>query len=287
MGGVIEFYPMKVQNFPHFDRISVLAATTLLAYAMGRFVDLPVRTFEYQIWGIFLNIELNANTVVAVFVAGLTASGADWLIRQHPEIHEKSTLQHWVLPGLTALVLGAILNTLTQGVLWWIVFTIGAALLILVLLAEYMVVSPHDVSYPVAVAGLTALSFALFLVLAITLKNNGTRLFFLGPPLAISAGLISARYIYLRLNLQDNFTPDNGRMALMAAVVIALITGQLATAFHYWSLSPIGFGLALLGPSYGLTNFVGNLTDGRDIRQALVEPALIWLGIWAAAVFTG
>jgi len=275
---------MKTQHFPNFDRISTLAATTLLAYAIGRFVDLPVRTLGFQLWGIYWGVELNANTVVAVFVAGLTASGADWLIRQHPEIRAKGTLQHWFLPGLTALVLGETLNSLPPGVLWGIVFTIGAGLLLLVLVAEYIVVDANDVSYPVAVAGLTALSFALFLVLTITLKNNGTRLFFLAPPLALSAGLISVRYIYLRLNLQNNFSPENARMALYAALVIALITGQLATALHYWALSPIGFGLALLGPSYGLTNFVGNLTDGRDVRWAAVEPALIWAGIWIAVI---
>ena len=283
---MIQSCPMKVQHFPDFDRISALAATTLLAYVMGRFVDLPVRIFEIQLWGISWGLELSANTVVTVFVAGLTASGADWLIRQHPEIHERSTLQHWYLPGLTALVLGETLNSLQQGVLWGIVFTIGAGLLLLVLVAEYIVVDANDVSYPLSVAGLTALSFALFLVLSITLKNSGTRLFFLVPPLALAAGLISVRYIYLRLNLQNNFSPENARTALYAAVVIAVITGQLATALHFWALSPIGYGLALLGPSYGLTNFVGNLTDGRQIRQAVLEPVMIWIGLWIVATIT-
>lgn len=286
IGGVLEFDPMKVQNLPNFDRISTLAATILLAYAMGRFVDLPARTLELVVLGVYFGIELNARTVVAIFVAGLTASGADWLIRQHPEFSGRSTLQHWFLPGLTALVLGQTLNNLPSGVLWGIVFTIGAGLLLLVLVAEYIVVDAKDANYPVAVAGLTALSFALFLVLAITLKNSGVRLIYLVPPLASSSGLISIRYVYLRLNLQNNFTEENARMAFYAAIAIAVIAGQLATALHYWALSPIGFGLALLGPSYGLTNFVGNLTDGRSVRHAAIEPALIWLGIWMIAIWS-
>jgi len=150
------------------------------------------------------------------------------------------------------------------------VFTIGAGLLLLVLVAEYIVVDAKDANYPVAVAGLTALSFALFLVLAITLKNSGVRLIYLVPPLASSSGLISIRYIHLRLNLQNNFTEENARMAFYAAIAIAVIAGQLATALHYWALSPIGFGLALLGPSYGLTNFVGNLTDGFRNSNPLI-----------------
>ncbi|GAB4577606.1 MAG: hypothetical protein Fur0022_03370 [Anaerolineales bacterium] len=283
---MLEFYLMKVQHFPNFDRISALAATTLLAFAMGRYVDLPERTLGFEVWGVYFGLVVNANTVVSILVAGLTASGADWLIRQHPALGASSTLQHWYLPGLTALVLGEILNSLPRGVLWGIVFSIGAGLLLLVLIAEYIVVDPQDVGYPVAVAGLTALSFALFLVLAITLKNNGTRLALLAPPLAFSVGLISLRYIFLRLNLQSNFTPENTRMAFLAALVIALIVGQLIVPFHYWSLTPIGFGLMLLGPAYGLTNFVGNLTDGRDILQAILEPVLIWAGFWLAALLT-
>lgn len=275
---------MKVQHFPNFDRISALAATTLLAYAMSRFVDLPVRTWGIEVWGVYFEVILNANTVVSILVAGLTASGADWLIRQHPALHERSTIQHWFVPGLMALVLGEILNSLPPGVLWGIVFLIGAGLLLLVLLAEYVVVDANDLSYPLSVAGLTALSFALFLVLAITLKNNDLRLVFLMPPLALSAGAISLRYIYLRLNLQDNFSPENARMAFYAAFVIAIISGQMTVAFHYWALTPIGFGLALLGPSYALTNFIGNLTDGREIRQAMVEPALICFGLWLTAL---
>lgn len=277
---------MKVQHLPNFDRISALAATTLLAYAMGRFVDLPVREVGFEVWGVYFGLVLNANSVVSMLVAGLTASGADWLIRQHPALGEQSTLQHWFLPGLTALVLGEILNTLPRGVLWGVVFAIGAGLLLLVLVAEYIVVDANDVSYPVAVAGLTALSFALFLVLAITLKSNGTRLVFLVPPMALSAGAISLRYILLRLNLQDNASADNARMAFFAALVITLITGQLTMAFHYWPLNPIPFGLALLGPAYGLTNFVGNLTDGREIRQAVWEPTLIWAGFWLVGLLT-
>lgn len=286
MEAMLEFYLMKVQHFPNFDRISALAATTLLAFAMGRYVDLPERTLGFEVWGVYFGLVVNANTVVSILVAGLTASGADWLIRQHPALGASSTLQHWYLPGLTALVLGEILNSLPRGVLWGIVFSIGAGLLLLVLIAEYIVVDPQDVGYPVAVAGLTALSFALFLVLAITLKNNGTRLALLAPPLAFSVGLISLRYIFLRLNLQSNFTPENTRMAFLAALVIALIVGQLIVPFHYWSLTPIGFGLMLLGPAYGLTNFVGNLTDGRDILQAILEPVLIWAGFWLAALLT-
>lgn len=277
-------FPVKIQHFPHFDRISTLAVTTLLAYAMGRFVDLPERTLGATILGVYFNFTLDANAVVSILVAGLTASGADWLIRQHPALHERQTIQHWFVPALTALILGEILHTLPPGLLWDLVFIIGAGLLILVLVTEYLVVDASDPSYPAAVAGLTALSFALFLILAITLQTKPLRVSFLMPPLALSAGLISLRYIYLRLNLQDNFSPENARMAWVAAFVISLITGQLAVAFHYWPINPIPFGLALLGPAYGLTNFVGNLTDGREIRRALWEPLLIGAGIWIVAL---
>jgi hypothetical protein len=170
---------------PEYDRISVLAATILLAYAMIRFIELPSRVFEFEFLGIYLNIELSTKTVVSILVGGLTASGADWLIRQHPNSKDERTIQHWVLPGLTAWVLGVILNVLPNGILWWIAFAIGAGLLFLVLLAEYIVVDAGDDRYPASVAGLTALSFALYLVLAVALRARGIRLILMLPPLAI------------------------------------------------------------------------------------------------------
>jgi hypothetical protein len=264
------------QSLPDIDRLSVLAAAILLAYALARFIDLPALNLSIQLPGIFLAGVINVHTVISFLVAGLAASGADWLLRDHPALHGQPTVQHWFLPGLTALVIGITLFQLPVGAFWWGVFGIGGILLILVLIAEYIVVDPSDLRQAPASAGLTAVSFALLLVLAIVLRSASLRLYLVMPGLTLSAGLISLRTLHLRLN---------GQWKILEALVIALIVGQLSAAFHYWPISPVAYGMAVLGPAYALTSLITGLANGESVRRAAVEPVVVLLLVWGTAAW--
>lgn len=253
---------------PSADKLSVLAAIILLAYALTPFMDLPARDLSFELPGFFLSVELNVRTLVVLLVAGLTASGADWLLGDHPLIAEKPTVQHWLLPSLTSLVIGVPLFQLPLGPLWWAFFAVGGALLMLVLVAEYIVVYPEDIHYAPASAGLSAVSFALFLTLAIVLHSAGTRLFFILPALMLAGGLVSLRTLRLR---------SPSKWKFLEALVTALVLGQIAAALHYWPLNPVTFGLAVLGPTYALTTLVSGLDEGDTLRQALLEPGMVLL----------
>ncbi len=264
------------QHLPDTNRLSSLAATILLAYALSRWIDLPVRDLSLQLPGFFLSFQINIKTAVAFLAAGLTASGADWLLRDHPALKGKNTLEHWILPGLTALVLGIPLFQLPMGTLWWAVFAIGGTLLILVLTAEYIVVDPTDTRHGPAVAGLTAVSFALYLILAIVLRSAGVRLFFILPALAATGALVSLRTLHLQLH---------GQWKFLEAGMTALVIAQVAAALHYWPLSPVAFGLAVLGPAYALTNFISGLAEGEPARQAAMQPGFVLLILWGVAAW--
>src|SRR5919108_217642 len=98
------------RHFPSRDRLSVLTAVILLAYALARFLDLPTRAVSTNLFGSPLGIELNAAVLMLLLVAALVSAGADTLIRSHPQLAQAEgshTLVHWILPGATALVLGA------------------------------------------------------------------------------------------------------------------------------------------------------------------------------------
>jgi hypothetical protein len=265
------------RTIPEANRLSVLAATILLAYAAARFIDIPAREIAAQLPGFYLSFEINFRTIVAILVAGLAASGAHWLLRDHPGLKSRSTFQHWLLPALTAWVIAAPLYRLPLGLEWLASFAIGGALLMLVLLAEYIVVDPQDQSYSLATAGLTAVSFALFLMLAITLRSAGIRLFQIFIALTLAAGLVSLRTLHLRLQ---------GKWVFLQSAALALIVGQLTAAFHYWPLSPIAFGLGLLGPAYALTSLIGSLSEGDTFRQALIEPVIVLSIVWGTALWT-
>jgi hypothetical protein len=257
----------KSRDLPNPDRLSVIAATILLAYASTNFINLPARTFGIQLPSLYLSVEINVRTVISLLVAGLTATGADWLLRDHPGRQSQHTFQHWLLPALTAWVIGVPLYLLPFGNQWLIAFTLGGTLLMLVL----------DTRYAIASAGLTAVSFAIFLVLAISLRSAGVRLFLTLPALTFAALLVILRTLHLRLSVV---------WAVLPSLALALIIAQLTAALHYLPLLPTTYGLALIGPAYALTTFVANLIEGRTFKQAIIGPALVLVIVFGAALWT-
>jgi hypothetical protein len=266
----------RTTYLPDADRLSILSAAILLAYAASRFVELPPRELGLQLPGFYLAVEVNIHTVVAMLVAGLTATGADLLLRNHPALDKKRTLEHWLLPALTAWTLGIPLNQLPVGPQWLISFVIAGVILMLVLVSEYIAVDPEDERYPFASAALTAVSYALFLVLAISLQSMSFRLFLILPALLLAAGLVSLRTLHLRLNVRWLYLPT---------FVIVVILAGIISALHYWPLSPITYGLLILGPAYSLTSLIGALSEGRPLGRAAVEPAVVLLIVWGTAVW--
>jgi hypothetical protein len=261
------------RNFPSTERLSVVAAVIMLAYALNRFMEIPAQTVAIQIPGLFLEFEVNDSILTALLVACLAATGADWLLRDHPGRQNQQLFHHLFLPAATALVIGVPLNQMDFGIAWWAGLIAGMLLLVLVLVAEYIVIDKQDMRQPLAAASLSAVSFAIYLVLATALRAAGTRLFFILPALIIATWLVSLRSLNLRLH---------GLWVVYECVIIALVVGQLAAALHYWPLAPIRFGLILLGPAYGLTSLFSGLIEEKPTQKLLVEPAIVlglsWLG---------
>lgn len=260
-------------QLPDTNRLSVLAATILLAYALTRFVDIPPFNLSVNFIGILLSFQVNFRTLVAILVAALAAAGSEWLLSDHPailrpQVERQSTLQHWILPTLTAWIIGIPLDNLAGSVAWWIGFGLGGLLLVLVFIAEYAVVDASDIRYPAAVIGLTGLSFTVYLIIAIAVRSAGMRLYLLLPALVPVVWLVCLRTLYLRLK---------GKWLFTWATVIALIVGQIATALHYLPVSPVKFGLLLLGPSYALTTMAGALEEKKPVMDWLVEPLIMFI----------
>jgi len=266
---------MAISHYkPDSERVNVLLATILLAYALTRVINTPDYIFRINLADIHLAFSLNINMAISVLAGGLAATGVDWLLRGHPSIQPGETVEHWLLPTLMALVLGVALYALPTGVFWWVGFGLGGILLVVIFRSEFAAVDPGDTSYPMATATLTALSYTLVLILAVALRSSSVRLVLLSPALFITSGLASLRILHLRLNERWEFG---------WAIGIALISTQLGTALHYWPLTPVQFGLAVLAPVYALTNLAASLIEGNSFKQAILEPAIILGMIWGLA----
>lgn len=270
---------MKTNRYlPDTNRISVLTAIVLLTFALTRLLSTAVYTLAFQVFGRVIRFELDLRFLIIILAAGLTATGMDWLLRSHPMMEGKRTVEHWLLPMLTALVLGTPLYLLPNGTLWWVGFGAGGILLILVFWAEYVVVSPGDTSYPSAMIVLTVISFALYLILALALRYASTRLFLLAPTFFVATFFVSLRTLHLRLG---------GRWELAWSAGIALVGVQLAAGLHYWQISPVRYGIFLLGPLYALTSLSASLAEGIPLRRAAVEPLVMLVLVWGAGIWLG
>ena len=256
---------------PDASRVSVLTVCILLAYALTRVVNAQDYTFGFTLADVDLAFKVNINMALSILAGGLAATGVDWLLRSHPSIEPGETVEHWLLPTLMALVLGVALYALPTGTYWWIGFGLGGILLVVIFRSEYAAVDPGDASYPMATATLVALSYTLVLILAVALRSAGVRLVILAPALFLTAGLASLRILHLRLN--EHWLPG-------WAIGIALIATQLGTALHYWPVTPVQYGLALLGPVYALSSLAVNLVEEVPFRRAVIEPAIVLGLIW-------
>ena len=251
---------------PDPARVSILTAAVLLAFALTRLVGVPPYELTIPLGGIYVSFSFNMNTLIVLLAAGLTAAGVDWLLRTHPSLEKGETREHWLLPTLTVLVIGVALYTLPQTAIWWLGFGLGAAILLVVFFAEFVAVDSNDARYPFATAILTVLAFVIFLILAIALKASNVRLFLVAPALFLGGGLVALRTLHLRLNERWEGTWAFG---------IALVTTQLGAALYYMPLTPVRFGLGLLGPVYALTSLSVSLVEGNPPRQAIIEPAIM------------
>lgn len=263
------------QSLPNIDTLSVLAAMIVLAYTLGRFIDLPSWQISRQLPGLYIEFNINVEMLTSLLVAGMTAAGANWLMRSHPAVKGKHSLEHVILPALTALVIGIPLSGVPVGLGWWVGLISGAFILVLVLIAEYIAVDPQDIRLPYATAALSAVSFALFLILAGALRAGGVRLLYNTPALVLASWLVSLRVTNLRLH---------GEWTVYESAIIAFVMGQITAAFNYWPLTPITFGLLLLGPSYALISLFCNLIEEKPFRRAIFEPIISLLIAWGAAL---
>lgn len=264
----------STRYLPDTDRLSIISATILLAFSLSRFVHIPEQQLRLSFAGILILINLNTQLFTLPIVAGLAASGSDWLIRSHPHWKKKHSFQHWLLPLLTAFVLGFPITILPLSASWWISYILGAAILMGVLLAEYIIVDPNDARRALASTALVAVSYVIYFIFTVAFQLLGYRLLVTLPAIMLATFFVSFRSFTLRLP---------GHFPLIESAVISLIITQFAAAFHYWPISPVSYGLVLLGLSYSLFLFFMKFTSPLPIKKALPEPLAILLLAWLVA----
>lgn len=255
----------KHSSFSSADRIGVLLASILLTFALTRLIQSPRFTVTVTLPGFYFAYPLTLGSIMTLFAAALTATGMDWLTRGNPALGKKPNIEHLMLPTLTTFVIGAPL-ALLNGTAWWVGFAFGALVLVIVFQAEYITINPSAPAYGFARASLTALAYALFLILVTSLRFSGVRMFLLIPIIFITAALICLRILHL---------DGTDRWDFPWAIGIGIVCAQVGAGLHYWPLTPLQFGISLTGPLYALTMLSASLTENTPLRRAALGPTVI------------
>lgn len=255
----------RVQHLPNRDRLSVLVAIILLALALAKFIDIPSQVFTYQIPGLFLRFELSLKTSVTVLVTAMAASGAAWLLSQHPKRSKNTLLPHLLLPAFTTWVAEVALDRISLSAAWWVAFGISGLMIMLVMMAEYISLDPQDIRSQLVEPGLIALTYALFFVFAVSLKILDLRLYLILPGMILAAGMVSLRILNLHLKMDWPIA-----FGLVPVVVVA----QFATAFHYLPMTPMAFGLILLGLLYAVIIFLSGYHEGQALGKITLQACI-------------
>jgi len=258
------------RHLPHTDRLSVITAVIILAYALTRVLDLPSRAVHTTLFGSDLGFDLNGRVLMLVLVAALISAGSDTLIRSHPRLagqSNRSTVIHWILPGASALVLGAVLNRVPDGLLWWLGLALSALVLLTVLIAEYVTVDRDDPAWELAALGLTALAYGLALVLFALLRSVSARAVISATIGALVAGGLALRLFALK-------AVPVGRATRYAAVV-AVVSAESIWALSYWRITAGSAGLLAMIPFYLVVGLAQQHLSGQLTRRVWVEYAVV------------
>jgi hypothetical protein len=251
------------------SRLSMVMATILLAYSLTPFINIPNRELNLQLPGFLFLLRVDYTGLVSILSAGLGATGMSWMLQSRSkELHSGKDFQHLLLPALTAWAIGVPLGALEINLQWWAVFIFGGLLLTSVFIAEYIVVDIEDQRAGLAIIGLSAVGYAVFLILCVALRGAGLRLYLTLPVYFLAAGLISWRVLTLRLS---------GKNSWYWSITPAIIILQVAIGLHYLPISPIQFGLVLTGLCYSVLSFAVLFEQQVNRKWIWMEPTMIFI----------
>ncbi len=283
-----------MQLVDYRDRVSVVIWVTLMGLAAQRFLTLPARSFEAVVLGSPITVNITANTVLAVLLAGLVASGTDAVVRAHPRVHALTRPDgpapvlgrghaahtsfkprprpwaYWVYWGvpISLIIVAVLLLPLAPSPGYWMFGLIGTGVALgLSLAGVYYTVDPFQTGYRRARLGMNVLTYAIALALFLVVYRTRARSIVSGTEITLVSSLLA-------LELLRGSERPIVLVALYAGIT-GLVLGQVTWALNYWRLASLTGGLVLLLAFYNVVGLAQHAIQGRIRRRVLLEYGLI------------
>jgi len=253
---------------PQSERISALTAMILLTYGLIKMIVLPSVETEVAIFGLLVKLEFKTQSIMLILAAALAAAGTDWLIQGHPKrVRTQLAMENWVIPAMAAIAIGVIVIRIPESPTLWIGLFLGAILLVAILTAEFIVFDAHDPRFGNVATILTALAFLLLLSSFLSIQVLEIRALFSIPLTFFTSFVVFWRLMRLVL-------PESRIWSW--ALLIALITSQIALGLHYWPISPLRRGFLLGLAAYLCYQFmILHLHQEMNRRPHAIEVTIV------------
>jgi hypothetical protein len=232
--------------------------------------------------GSALTVTITADSLLIVLMPVLACAGADWLLRAHPEVRAGEVpflFPFWIAPAFAALALAVLLTRIPNWPLWVLTLGLGTVLIVVMLAAEYVGLSPGARGYAMSRLALTAVTYAIAFGLFTLVYSarersivSATLTFVIAAGLALD--LLAPHIIGLR---------SAGAFALVTGLVCA----QATWALNYWNVSNWSAGVLLLAVFYLLVGLAQQHVQDHISPMILVEfgvvLAVALFGAWQLA----
>lgn len=256
----------KLLSLSTRNRALVMLALMALAPVVLEVVELPVRRTSFNIFGSELSIVISTDFLLLVLLPALACAGSDWVIRDHPDVQMGEIpflFPFWIVPGFAAFALATALSRIELWSLWILVLGIGIIAIGVLLMAEYVSLSPNTNGYIIARLGLTAGVYAIaFTLFALIYASHERSLITASLTLLVAFGLALDLLSPHIVGLSSTIT---------LAFVISLMIGQATWALNYWNISNWSAGIVLLTLFYVLVGLAQQHFQDRLTRMVLLE----------------
>lgn len=253
------------------EQLSLLVGMNVLGLTLSLLLVLPARTLNFDFLGSEASLVFSGSWLFAMLLSVMTAAGVESIMRAHPRVHLSATQYTvilWILPCIlvagAALILPLLRDT---GIFAFLTIAIAGALLMLVVLGEYLTIDLQDPAYAFARLGLNLAVYLAALALFETIYAFKLRSILSGPLIGVVAGLLALEL--LRASESDV------RRTWLYAATIGLAMGETLWALNYWNVNALLGGVMLLILFYLLTGFAQQYLMSKLNWWTVVEFAIV------------
>lgn len=274
---------------PRYDRVVSLTLVVLIGLTVIFLIDINPSNFRARLGG-----DLPAITLSWVLIGSLVlvaSTGADLLIRSHPEMQTRTlpilnlglvrvelAPAFWILPSFAIIAPFGLLRIFSGslGMLAGIIAVISAGgLLFAALVAQHYALDRRPEVRQQARLALQAVVLLLAFGVFSAVAYARLRWLYSSVLIGVSAGLLAYGLLH--------WAPQRGSLPLLAAVV-GITLAESVWALNYWRAPFLLGGVLLLAAFHVVTGVLQGALEGGLTRRLVLEYCLVGSGLLAAVV---